>query len=44
MVWQGSTKGRLTQKMLENAEATLDEAVVEIFTVFPVAAPGAAAN
>jgi len=41
MIWQGSTKGRLTKKDLENAEATLNAAVVEIFTQFPVAAPTA---
>ena len=39
LIWQGSTKGRLTQKDLENAEATLNEAVQEIFTQFPVANP-----
>lgn len=35
LIWQGSTKGRLTQKDLENAQQVLDGAVVEIFTQFP---------
>lgn len=39
VIWQGSTKGRLTQKDFENAEATLNEAVAEIFVQFPIAAP-----
>ena len=40
LVWQGSTKGRLTRKDLENAQAVLDQAVVEVFQKFPVASPG----
>ena len=40
MVWQGSTRGRLTKKDLENAQAVLDAAVVEIFQKFPIAGPG----
>ena len=40
LVWQGSTKGRLTKKDLENAQAVLDQAVVEVFQKFPVASPG----
>lgn len=35
MIWQGRTKGRLTKKDMQNAKATLDEAVTEIFTQFP---------
>lgn len=31
LVWQGSTKGRLTTKLMKNYEATLDTAVREIF-------------
>lgn len=31
IVWQGSTKGRLTTKAMENYQQTLDEAVQEIF-------------
>ena len=42
MVWQGETKGRLTQKMMQNAKATLNEAVVEVFAMFPVPDPAAA--
>ena len=36
LVWQGTTKGRLTKKDYANAQKTLDEAVVEIFTQFPI--------
>jgi hypothetical protein len=36
VVWQGSTKGRLTDKALQNYQATLDEAVSEIFAQFPL--------
>lgn len=39
IVWSGSTKGRLTQKDLQNAQVTLNEAVGEIFTKFPVPKP-----
>jgi len=41
MVWQGSTKGRLTQQMMADAEVTLNEAAAEIFEVFPVKKPEA---
>lgn len=40
LVWQGSTQGRITQKDLENAQATLEQAVADIFTEFPVTAQG----
>ena len=36
LVWQGSTKGRVTQKDLENAELTLNTAVAEVFSEFPI--------
>jgi hypothetical protein len=36
LVWQGTTKGRLTKKDYANAQKTLDDAVVEIFTQFPI--------
>jgi hypothetical protein len=36
LVWQGTTRGRLTKKDYENAQKTLDEAVMEIFKKFPV--------
>jgi len=36
VVWQGSTKGRLTDKALQNYQVTLDEAVTEIFAEFPL--------
>ena len=35
LIWQGTTKGRLTTKALQNLEQTLDEAVAEIFAKFP---------
>lgn len=35
MIWQGRTKGRLTQKDMQNYQSTLDEAVTEIFKQFP---------
>lgn len=35
LVWQGSTKGRLTEKDLRNGEQILDRAVKEIFEEFP---------
>ena len=41
LVWQGSTSGRLTNEMMSNFRATLDEAVTEIMGEFPVALPGA---
>jgi hypothetical protein len=37
VVWQGSTKGRLTKKDYENAQVTLNKAVTEIFLLFPEA-------
>ena len=39
LIWQGSISGRLTKKDYENAQAVLDESVVEIFKKFPVAPP-----
>jgi hypothetical protein len=41
LVWQGSTKGRLTKKDEQNAQKTLSEATAEIFVGFPVPAPDA---
>ena len=39
LVWEGSTKGRITAKVEENIQLTLDEAVTEVFSQFPVPAP-----
>jgi hypothetical protein len=39
LVWQGTTKGRLTKKDYANAQKTLDTAVVEIFQEFPITIP-----
>lgn len=36
VIWQGTTKGRLSQKAMENYQTTLNEAVTEIFAQFPV--------
>ena len=36
MIWQGRTKGRLTEKDMRDYQATLNEAVTEIFEEFPV--------
>ena len=41
LVWQGSTKGRITRKDEQNWQQTLQGAVAEIFTQFPVPAPAA---
>ena len=35
LVWQGSTKGRITRKEEQDVQATLDAAVIEIFQGFP---------
>ena len=39
LVWQGSTKGRITTKDEKRWEQTLTEAVHEIFTGFPIPGP-----
>lgn len=39
LVWQGQTKGKITKKALENPQQTLNDAVEEIFTVFPIQLP-----
>jgi hypothetical protein len=36
LIWQGTTKGRITKKVEQNFEAALDDGVVEIFRQFPV--------
>ena len=41
LVWQGSTKGRMTREVEQNFEQVLQEAVSEIFQQFPVPAPAA---
>jgi hypothetical protein len=38
LVWEGTTKGRITAKVAANIEGTLDEAVSEVFKQFPVTA------
>ena len=35
LVWQGSTRGRLTRKDMQNVQALLEEAVAEVFAEFP---------
>ena len=39
LVWQGSTKGRLSKKDLNDVQATLTEAVAEVFAEYPVGRP-----
>ena len=36
LIWEGSVTGRLTKSDVRNLEATIDEAVKDIFTQFPV--------
>jgi len=39
MVWEGIAVGRLTKKDKENIQSTIENAVVEIFTLFPIPVP-----
>ena len=39
LVWQGSTRGRITAKLEQDMHGTLNDAVNEVFQQFPVAAP-----
>jgi Domain of unknown function (DUF4136) len=41
LVWQGVAQARLTKKMVENAEATIDSVVTDIFAKYPVQPAGA---
>ncbi len=36
LLWEGTVKGRVTKKDVKNMEATIEAAVAEIFTRFPV--------
>lgn len=36
LLWEGTTKGRLTKKDVKNLEETIDAAVKDVFTKFPV--------
>jgi hypothetical protein len=36
LLWEGTIKGRVTKKAVKNMEATIDNAVAEIFKEFPV--------
>jgi hypothetical protein len=36
LLWEGTLKGRLTKKVTEELEATVNQAVAEIFVKFPV--------
>jgi hypothetical protein len=40
LIWQGTTKGRITKKVEENFEQALQEAVTEIFLQFPIQIAG----
>ena len=35
LIWQGTTKGRLTTKAMQDMEGTLSAAVAEIFAKLP---------
>jgi len=39
MIWEGLAVGRLSKKDKENIQSTIENAVVEIFTQFPIAIP-----
>jgi hypothetical protein len=39
LIWQGSTKGRLSKKDMQDVQGTLTEAVAEVFLDFPVGNP-----
>lgn len=44
LVWQGTAQGRINKKAIENPGPAIDAVVGEIFTKFPVPAPGAVAQ
>jgi hypothetical protein len=44
LVWQGVAQARLTKQMIENAEATIDSVVTDIFAKYPVQPAGAPAQ
>lgn len=44
LVWQGTAQGRVNKKAVENPGPAIDSVVSEIFTKFPIPAPGAPAN
>lgn len=41
LVWQGTAQGRLNKKSIENPGPAIDAVVAEIFTKYPIPAPGA---
>ncbi len=43
LLWEGTVTGRLTKKDVQNLEATIDEAVGDIFTKFPISSFNSAA-
>jgi len=42
LVWQGLASGRISDKVMRNPDAAIDQAVAEIFAQYPVSASGAA--
>ena len=44
LVWQGVAQARLTKDMIENAAATIDSVVTDIFAKYPVQPAGAPAQ
>jgi hypothetical protein len=41
LLWEGTVTGRITKKDVKNLEATIDQAVKDVFVKFPVVGPGA---
>ena len=39
LLWEGTVAGRLTKKDVQNMEATVDQAVKDVFLNFPISAP-----
>jgi len=44
LIWQGTAQGRIDKKAIENPGPAIDAVVSEIFTKFPVPAPGVPAQ
>lgn len=41
LIWEGTVTGRITKKDVKNLEATIDQAVKDVFVKFPVVGAGA---
>jgi hypothetical protein len=40
LVWEGLAEGKLTKKMMENPQATIDAVIADMFTKYPARASG----